>query len=83
MSQGSPWRLQGFTESAKPTQSSRDQGSKRSGVHQPCGQPMDISRARKRFIRILNKAGVSGHCLYDLRHTFATALLAKNAPITI
>src|SRR5215469_14860572 len=46
------------------------------------GNPMDISRVRKRFIRVLKKAGVSGHRLYDLRHTFATSLLAKNAPIT-
>ena len=46
------------------------------------GNPLDISRVRKRFIRVLNKAGVSGHRLYDLRHTFATALLARNAPIT-
>jgi integrase len=46
------------------------------------GNPLDISRVRKRLIRVLNKAGVSGHRLYDLRHTFATALLAKYAPIT-
>jgi len=46
------------------------------------GNPIDISRVRKRFSRLLNEAGISGHRLYDLRHTFATALLAKNAPIT-
>jgi hypothetical protein len=30
----------------------------------------------------MKKAGVSGHRLYDLRHTCATAMLAKGAPIT-
>jgi integrase len=46
------------------------------------GHPLDLSRIRKRFARAMKKAGVSGHRLYDLRHTFATALLAKGAPIT-
>jgi len=46
------------------------------------GHPLDISRIRKRFARAMRKAGVSGHRLYDLRHTFATSLLAKGAPIT-
>jgi hypothetical protein len=30
----------------------------------------------------VKKAGVGGHRLYDLRHTFASALLAKCTPIT-
>jgi hypothetical protein len=30
----------------------------------------------------MKQVGVSGHRLYDLRHTFATMLLAKGAPIT-
>ena len=46
------------------------------------GNPLDISRVRKRFNRTMKRAGISGHRLYDLRHTFATSLLAKGAPIT-
>ena len=46
------------------------------------GNPMDERRVRKGFARAMKKAEVSGHRLYDLRHTFATALLAKSAPIT-
>ena len=37
---------------------------------------------RKQFGRIARQARVSGHKLYDLRHTFATLLLAEGAPIT-
>src|SRR5581483_10750972 len=44
--------------------------------------PLDISRVRKRFSRLMRHAAISGHRLYDLRHTFATTLLAKGAPIT-
>jgi len=43
---------------------------------------VDESRGRKRFARILRLAGVGGHRLYDMRHTFASGLLAKGAPIT-
>jgi integrase len=46
------------------------------------GNPTDESRVRKRFARVLKKAQITGHRLYDLRHTFATQLLAKGAPIT-
>jgi integrase len=45
-------------------------------------KPMDESRVRKRFARVLKNAKITGHRLYDLRHTFATQLLAKSAPIT-
>ncbi len=45
-------------------------------------KPLDDSRVRKQFARAMKQAGVSGHRLYDLRHTFATLLLAKGAPIT-
>jgi len=45
-------------------------------------KPLDESRVRKRFARVLKKAEITGHRLYDLRHTFATQLLAKGAPIT-
>ena len=46
------------------------------------GKPLDESRGRKRFARAMRVAKVSGHRLYDLRHTFATSLLAMNVPIT-
>ena len=46
------------------------------------GKPLDDSRLRKRFARILRRADLSGHRVYDLRHTFATLLLAKGTPIT-
>jgi integrase len=46
------------------------------------GNPLDESKLRKRFARALKKAGLSGHRLYDLRHTYATALLAKSVPVT-
>jgi len=46
------------------------------------GSPLDESRVRKVFARILRQAGQSGHVVYDLRHTFATLLLAKGVPIT-
>src|SRR5262249_38109681 len=45
------------------------------------GLSLDESRVRKQFARILKSAGLSGHRVYDLRHTFATLLLAC-APIT-
>jgi len=44
--------------------------------------PLDESRLRKRFGAIMKDAKVSGHRLYDLRHTFATQLLAVGTPIT-
>jgi integrase len=46
------------------------------------GKPLDDSRLRKRFVAILKKAGLSGHTPYDLRHTYATTLLARGVPIT-
>lgn len=42
---------------------------------------LDESRIRKAFARAMNKAGLSGHRLYDLRHSYATHLL-KHGPIT-
>jgi integrase len=46
------------------------------------GNALDESRVRKQFARAMKAAGLSGHRVYDLRHTFATLLLTKNAPIT-
>lgn len=46
------------------------------------GQPLKLERARHAFARAMKRAGLSGHVLYDLRHTFITTLLAKGAPLT-
>jgi integrase len=46
------------------------------------GEPLRLEKIRYRFERSLRRAGVSGHVLYDLRHSFASTLLAKGAPIT-
>ena len=46
------------------------------------GKPLDDSRLRKRFARILRSADLSGHRVFDVRHSFATLLLANGAPIT-
>jgi len=46
------------------------------------GKPMDYSQLRKSFARTMKKAEVSGHRLYDLRHSVASHLLSNEAPIT-
>jgi integrase len=46
------------------------------------GGLLDESKVRKRFARSMRRAGLSGHKPYDLRHSFATTLLAKGVPIT-
>jgi hypothetical protein len=46
------------------------------------GGPMDESRARKAFKRALKDAQLPTFRLYDLRHTYASLLLAAGAPIT-
>jgi Phage integrase family len=43
---------------------------------------MDESRVRKVFKRALKAATLPEFRLYDLRHTYASLLLAANAPIT-
>jgi hypothetical protein len=43
---------------------------------------MDESRVRKVFKRALKQAKLPGFRLYDLRHTYASLLLAASAPIT-
>ena len=42
----------------------------------------DIGQVRKLFRRAMKSAGISGHVLYDLRHSFATHLLAASVPVT-
>jgi integrase len=46
------------------------------------GEPLRQEQIRDRFERALRRAGLSGHVPYDLRHTFASTLLAKGAPLT-
>ena len=46
------------------------------------GNPHDESRVRKAFKRALKRAKLPAYRLYDLRHTFASLLLAAGAPIT-
>jgi len=44
--------------------------------------PLDESRVRKALKRALRAAGLPEFRLYDLRHTFASLMLADGAPIT-
>lgn len=46
------------------------------------GKPLDESRVRKQFARAMKAAQLSGHRVYDLRHSYATLLLEHGAPIT-
>lgn len=46
------------------------------------GTPLDESRVRKAFTKALKAAKLPAFRLYDLRHTFASLLLAQGAPIT-
>jgi integrase len=46
------------------------------------GTPLDESRVRKNFSAALEKAELADFRVYDLRHTFASLLLAQSAPIT-
>jgi integrase len=46
------------------------------------GTPLDESRVQKAFARALKRAKLPAFRLYDLRHTFASLLLAKGEPIT-
>jgi len=46
------------------------------------GTPLDESRVRKNFAQALDHAKLEGFRVYDLRHTFASLLLAQGAPIT-
>jgi integrase len=46
------------------------------------GSNLDESRIRKRFLAAMRRAGLSGHRLYDLRHSYASIQLAKGTPVT-
>ena len=50
--------------------------------HNRRGNPLGDGRVRKHFQRLLRVCKISAHRVYDLRHTFATLLLSKGAPIT-
>jgi hypothetical protein len=46
------------------------------------GTPLDESRVRKAFSQALRRAKLPWFRPYDLRHTYASLLLAQGAPIT-
>ena len=46
------------------------------------GHPMDESRVRKVYKQALRRARLPEFRVYDLRHTYASLLLAAGAPIT-
>jgi len=46
------------------------------------GRPLDLAKVRKLFHKVLTRAGIERHRLYDLRHTFASLLLNQGAHIT-
>lgn len=46
------------------------------------GKPLTRGKLDGTFSRAMRRAGLSGHTLYDLRHTFASTLLAKGIPLT-
>jgi hypothetical protein len=46
------------------------------------GRPMDEARVSRVFRLVVKRAGLPTFRLYDLRHTFASLLLAAGAPIT-
>ena len=46
------------------------------------GRALDESLVRYRFAQAMRRVGLSGHRLYDLRHTYATLLLSRGVPVT-
>ena len=43
----------------------------------PSGTPLDDSRLRKRFDLAMEETQITGHVLYDARHSYASTLLAR------
>jgi integrase len=48
----------------------------------PTGKPLTLHHVTRIFDRCAKHAAVTGHTTYDLRHTFASLLLAKGKAIT-
>lgn len=48
----------------------------------PAGRLLDVKAVGRRFRRLVRRAGLPRFRLYDLRHSFASHLLALGAPIT-
>jgi integrase len=46
------------------------------------GGPLDHNNLARLYRRLLVRAGLPGFRLYDLRHTFASGLLARGAPLS-
>jgi integrase len=60
----------------------------RTGVPRPTlvfpsavGTPLDVSNARKAFLRILDRAELRHRRIHDLRHTFASLLIQQGEPL--
>jgi integrase len=78
-----------LTEALAQWQSARELGALTSGTDPSpwmfptsAGTLIEVVAAGKRFRLLLRKAGLPAFRLYDLRHTYATHLLAEGAPIT-
>jgi len=65
----------------KTASTSRQRGASKASWYRELGRP-DESRVRKAFSQALKRAKLPWFQLYDLRHSFASLLLAQNAPIT-
>jgi integrase len=48
----------------------------------PNGKPLTLHHVTRIFDRAAKVANITGHTTYDLRHSFASALLARGRPIT-
>jgi len=46
------------------------------------GRTLDLSKVRKVFGKVLERAEIPHHRLYDLRHTFGSLLFNQTGPIT-
>ena len=59
------------------TQMDRGNGGVELVFSNPSGTPLDDSRLRKRFDLAMEETEISGHVLYDARHSYASTLLAR------
>jgi integrase len=60
-----------------PTQMDRGKGGVELVFSNPSGTPLDDSRLRKRFDLAMEETEITGHVLYDARHSYASTLLAR------
>jgi integrase len=50
-------------------------------AHPDTGKPLDRSKVRKRFVRVVCRAGLRKVRFHDLRHTFGTRMAAQGVPL--